>query len=302
MNDQISLVREILRQLLVQPQKGSRLRPLLEREFEKRTGISFRAAFWSFPKFLTFLEANSDILDIVKPNGPGDITVQLRQDVPSAPVSALPPPTSLARFLPSSVWNAFTNPDLRRRRFFSRLSGEIVHYIEGSQTAHHLTIASVVANDSNYVEITPVSAEQQSGWLKEFLASVRVPESKQELLNILAETPYSSAVNTAFIATLEDLGEEWRQFRASRVHEAVRAWAESQNIPLDQVLRLPSHAIHGTVDQHGHGSLSPASQESSSINDLRLWLHALIDKLDSTDASQILLPASTLFKLTGGRR
>ncbi len=303
MNDQIFLARELLRQLLAAaPQKGSRLKVLLAREFERRAGASFQEAFWNFPKFSAFLAANADLLDVIAPDGPGDITVQLRQDVLSRPPSLLPESSSFVRFLPPSVWSAFTNPDSRRRRFFNRVTGDVAHYIENSQEAPNPTVAATVASDSNYIEILPVSAEQQSAWLKEFLASVRLPESKQVLLGTLAETPYSSAVNTAVAATLGDLGESWRQFRAAKVHEAVRSWAERRGVPLDQVLGLAASKGHMTTEQHTrHEFAATAPREASSVHELRRWLHTLIDSLDPADVSQILLPASALFKLTGGR-
>jgi hypothetical protein len=126
------------------------------------------------------------------------------------------------------------------------VSQEIVHYLEGSQQPPNPKIAAAVAEDPNYVEITPVSAEQQAVWLKEFLASVPVPESKRSLLTNLAAMPYSSAINTAFAATLGDLGESWRQFRAGRVHDAVRAWADRRGVTFDQLLGRP--ALAGSID------------------------------------------------------
>jgi hypothetical protein len=304
MSDHPSIARDLLRQLLaVGPQKGSRLKVLLAREFEKRTGTTFQQAFWNFQKFSAFLAANADLLDIVPPDGPGDITIRLRQ----ASVFDLQPlshPPPVGRFLPPPVWNAFTNPDPRRRRFFHRFSGEISHYIEASQEPPNPKIAATVATDPNYLEIHPVSAEQQSFWLKEFLASVPIPENKQQVLKALAATPYSSAVNTAFMATLGvgEFAESWRQFRAARVQEAVRGWADRCGVPFDQVFGLlapPNQMM--TERSMRQETATPATQESPSTQELRNWLHSLIDHLSAADVSQILLPASTVFKLTTRR-
>lgn len=304
MTDQLSLARELLRQLLAGgPQKGARLKVLLAREFEKRTATTFHQAFWNFSKFSGFLAANADFLEVSAPVGPGDLTVRLRpqgtQDrLPTPP----PPPVSPGRFLPPPVWNAFTNPDPRRHRFFHKVSQEIVHYLEGSQEPPNLRIAAAVAEDPNYVEITPVSAEQQAAWLKEFLASVPVPESKRSLLANLAAMPYSSAINTAFVATLGDLAESWRQFRAARVHDAVRTWAERRGVTLDQLLGLPALAGSMIREQTAPGDLAmTASPTPASAQEMRRWLHTLVDALDAPDLAQILVPAATLLKLSTRR-
>lgn len=304
MSDHLFLARELLRQLLAGgPQKGARLKVVLAREFERRVGTTFQQAFWNFPKFSAFLASNADLLDIVTPGGPGDITVRLRQaGAPDRLAAAVPAPVSPGMFLPPPVWNAFTNPDPRRRRFFHRATGEIAHYVEGSQEAPNPRIAAAVAEDSNYVEISPAPADKQSAWLKEFLASVPVPESKRSLLGTLAATPYSSAVNTAFGATLGDLAESWRQFRAARVQDTVRDWAERRDVPFDQIVGL-SVPTNRVAAEHGMRPVvaSQALQPPASVHELRRWLHTVIDTLDAADLSQILLPAGTLFKLTTRR-
>jgi hypothetical protein len=295
MDDQLSLAREILRQVLATgPQKGARLKGLLSREFERRTETTFPQAFWKFRKFSAFLAANADLLEIVPPDGPGDITVRLRQPgTPDQLAASSPSLASPGKSLPPAVWNAFTNPDPRRHRFFHRGTGNVAHYLEASKEYPNPKIAAVVAGDSNYVEIIPVSAEQQRSWLVEFLASVQVPESKRSLLATLSAAPYSSAVNTAFVATLGEYAESWRQFRASRVQGAVRDWAEQTGVPFDQVvgLSVPPRQVESTPQEAA--TLAPPS-----VDELRRWLHSVIDNLDAAGVSQILLPAGALFKLT----
>src|SRR2546428_10349260 len=123
MTDHLSLARELLRQLLaVGPQKGAALKVLLAREFERRTGTPFHQAFWTFPKFSAFLATNADLVNVVAPGGPGDISVSLRQAAQQdrTGVATIPAPLLPGRFLPSPIWNAFANPDPRRRRFLNR--------------------------------------------------------------------------------------------------------------------------------------------------------------------------------------
>jgi hypothetical protein len=130
---------------------------------------------------------------------------------------------------------------------------------------------------------------------------VRVPESKQEVLNALAAAPYSSVVNTAVAATLGDLGESWRQFRAARIQEAVRSWAESRGIPLNQIIGQPSPTTYAATEEVVRHDFSAVSPQDSPAIEQRRRLHALIDSLEPADVSQILFPASVLFKLTSSR-
>lgn len=302
MSDELSLARELLRQLLAAgPQKGARLKVLLVREFERRAATTFQQAFWTFPKFSAFLAANADLVEVNAPRGPGDLTIRLRPQVTQDPSpTSVPQLASPARFLPPPVWNAFTNPDPRRHRFFNKVSREIVHYLENSQEPPSPRIAALVANDPNYVEIVPASAEQQGAWLKEFLASVSIRESKRPLLTKLAEMPYSSAVNTAFGATLGDLAESWRQFRASKVNQVIRTWIERSGVALDQLCGLPSTGESIREPVLGHGALS-APPALTAAPEMRRWLHTLVDALEAPDLAQILVPAAVLLKLTTRR-
>jgi hypothetical protein len=307
MSDELTLARELLRQLLaLGPQKGARLKVLLVREFERRSAATFHQAFWTFPKFSSFLAANADLVEVHAPDGPGDLTVRLRpQATPERAATPAPQLASPGRFLPPAVWNAFTNPDPRRRRFFNRVSREVVHYLENSQEPPNPRIAALVGNDANYVEIQPASAEQQAAWLKEFLASVPVPDSKRPLLTKLAEMPYSSAINTAFGATLGDLAESWRQFRAAKVQEVVRTWAERRGVALDQLYGLALSADTSHQPAHAQGaslvSAPLVAPTPVAASEMRRWLHTLVDALETPDLAQILVPAAILLKLSTRR-
>lgn len=305
MSDQlVAVARELLTQLLsAGPQKGARLKPLLVREFERRTRTTFQQAFWNFPKFSAFLAANADLLEVIPPGGPGDVTVQLRKGLlPSQPLSsatAVPP----RPFLSKPLWHAFTNPDSKRRRFYHKLSGQLAHYVEGSQTHPNPRIAAAVAADPNYAEIVPITAEQQATWMREFLESVTLPEAKRSVVANLMGIPYSSAVNTAFMATLGDYAEGWRKFRAARVHEAARVWAERRGIPFEQ----PAGSGLRSISAPTGGVMDTAAAETPAFagareRDARRWLHTLVDSLETSELTQVLLPATVLLRITSGRR
>ena len=298
MAEHLAIARDLLRQILSSgPEKGARLRPLLEREFERKTGSSFRQTFWNFPKFSAFLAANADLFEVVPPAGPGDITVKLRGEQATPEAANSLPPGLRPRFLPPPIWNAFANPDPKRRRFFHRTSGQIVHFIEGSDEHPNPRIAATVRADLAYVEVRPVSADAQAAWMREFLETAVLPESKKDVLRNLAGIPYSSSVNTAFFAALGDNGDEWRQFRSVRLHDSVRAWAQEKGVPFEQLIGL----VAAPSPSASSSSASPLL-DSTAMPDFRRSLHEVVDALDQGELHQVLLPASVVLKLLGVRR
>lgn len=301
MTDHLVIVRDILQQLLaLGPQKGARLKVILSREFERRTGKSFHEAFWNLQKFSAFLAANADLVGVEEPGGPGDITVRLLHGAHGQPPASPSLTTDFpARFLPPAVWNAFTNPDPRRRRFFHRSAGEVVHFVEGSTETPNPAISARVSRDPGFVEIVPASAEQQRTWLKTFLINTNVPESKRQVLETLAAVPYSSAINTAFVATLGDYAESWRQFRSTRVTEVVRSWAEERTIQFGSLLgepAAPPKVSAAVMERRQSSEPRPATDE-----DMRRWLHEVVDSMESAELSLVLLPAGIL-RRAGVRR
>lgn len=89
MNDeeQRQLARKLIRNLLAHgPMKGATLKLRMLADFETEAQTSFDAAFRIYPKFASFLAANDDLVEIIRPPAhmPGDITVRLRQSSDAA--------------------------------------------------------------------------------------------------------------------------------------------------------------------------------------------------------------------------
>jgi hypothetical protein len=303
MYDHSEIAREILQQLLTSgARKGAWLKPMLVREFERRTGKAFRSAFWNYPKFSSFLVANADLVEVVPPEGPGDITVLLRHDhgamklgLPHAPAPVSDGPSS---YLPPPLWHAFTNPDPKRKRFFHRFMHNVVHYIDGSPAEPNPRISAAVHADNNYIEITPADADQQNQWMREFVATVQIPHAKKQLVDSLLGVPFSSQLNTTFLAALGDLAEQWGRFRAQKVRQHVEQWASQRSLSLNELT-----AKAKGVEKPSSGTLLMAlgSEGSTSEADLRRLVHIAIDTLSYGELGQVLLPASVLSKLTKHR-
>lgn len=307
MNNFLSVVRDILRECLsATALKGARLKPLVANEFERRTGVSFRQAFWNSPKFSDLLKLNEDLVEL-DTSAPGDIMVRLRAPASGIGAGVIANYLTLgfgtpvnASYLTAQpyvhpgLWHAFTNPDPRRRRFFHRHTREVVHYLEGDNSGA-LFVARVSA-DPNFVEIKPVSAVDQSEWMKEFVHRQSLPESTRKSLLSIAELPYTSHLNRAFTGALEGHSEGWRHFRTAKMLERIHRWAEDNNVALPELIRTPTERpIKRTVE-----TLPPPSPTLGAAPmraDTRRMLHALVDMLDEAELSHVLVPASALLKI-----
>ncbi len=314
-NNHLPVAREILKDILnASPLKGARLKPLLIREFESRTGTLFSRAFWQYPKFLLFLKANEDLVDVTLPVGPGDILVQLHtaeqphphqgQNAPIAPSSierVVPraAPASLT-YLDAALWHAFTNPDPARKRFYNPATQEVLHYLDGSTNSSDQVFEAKVKADRNLIEIKPISADKQKEWMKSFLENHEIPDAKRPLLENLASLSYTSQTNKAFSAALEVYADAWRRYRTSKILDYVHNWARLHLPPDQRIVGLtqdPAVASKGDPERQ-----MVASGANAAEGDLRALLHTAVDALSDNELSQILIPAIALRKVLTSTR
>ena len=315
-SNHLPVAREILKQLLsTSALKGARLKPMLIREFESRTGTQFSRAFWQFPKFLLFLKANEDIVEVTLPTGPGDILVQLRNltqphpdtpsIVPSTLSSSMPivplPLNQSQTYVDAALWHAFTNPDPARKRFYNPTTQEVLHYLDGSTNPSDLVFESRVKAERNLIEIKPISATTQNQWMKSFLETHEISETKRQLLDSLASLPYTSQSNKAFSAALEAHADVWRRYRTSKIIEHVGKWTQEHLPPEQRILGLGREPATGSWSGSERRAVSSGSP--STEGDLRAMLHAVVDAFNDAELSQVLIPASVLRKaLTNTRK
>ena len=188
-----------------------------------------------FKTFKDYLQSLGSRLSIEERPG-SDILVSLGQpagqgtDVPVAPLP----------LLRGEVWQAFTNPDPARLRYFNRSTGRIEHQLVSEQDGP--------ANPtSDHVRIDPISAADQAGWMSEFI-HLHSLQSETLLENIVA-TPYDSSVNAAFSRALGSRSIAWRRFRSDKVCHRARAWATRHGIDFASLQQTPDasqKAVQGT--------------------------------------------------------
>lgn len=293
------VVRDILRDYLITaPLKGAKLKPLLAREFERRTGQSFFSIQPSFQKFTDFLRAYADTVEVTLPEGPGDISVRLRVDAASASSTASisegwkPQATSRVK-VSTPIWLAFTNPDTKRKRFVHRDSLHVVHFND----AEFAEYGANVQGNPSYVEIPGIAGTEQSAWMREFIDTLSVAEGERATLRSLAAIPYSSSVNRAFGGALKGNMEAWMAFRTNKIEERIRHWAEAHSM---------EHAI-GRAKEAAADKMSPAGMPAPAASALpaadetRRQLHRAVDALDTAELAQVLIPATVLAKLAGSK-
>lgn len=268
---------------------GARLRPLLIEAYRRATTRDVVPVLKSYGKFSAFLAANADLVDVRSDDKSGDIRVSLKTaETQHGP--ALRPSRHLSR----ELWQAFTNPDERRRRFYHRDTREIIHYLDDSYETLDKSLARRVSSDDKFVGIQFAHARDQNGWMREFLDSTNgLPDSTRRVAGHLVSVPYESSVNWAFVSALGAYGEAWRRFRAAKVSDKVEQWAERNSISLQtEVPSTDAGTSFTTTDDTGLSSASETTTE-----DLRNSLQSAIVLMSPTELAQVLVPATVCARL-----
>ncbi|MDZ4819707.1 MAG: OST-HTH/LOTUS domain-containing protein, partial [Planctomycetota bacterium] len=281
------------------PVKGARLKPIFVSEFERQSGESFARSFWSFPKFSDLLRSMPDLVEVIPPNGPGDITVRLwvtPSSVASPSSTASPVPAPI-KFIPSPLWHAFTNPDPKRRRYYHRKTSDVIHYVDGDGSELGKAFAAKVATDPSYVEITPISPLEQSTWMQEFLSAQSLTERTRSSLDGITEVPYSSQINKAFAAALGERAGDWRSFRISKVHAKIQEWATRYGLHILQAVHTQEPAIAARPSETTALQKSEVASTSPIDAETRRLLHAVVDALEPRELANVLVPASVLSRI-----
>jgi hypothetical protein len=178
-------------------------------------------------KFTDFLQGPlGDHVKLDWPVGAGDVRVTLRHDVFPArhkPASREGRSTlDRSTALRSDVWQAFTNPDNNRKRFYNRVT--------------------------HFIEIVQIPVEVHKAWMGEFLDLAGFSDNERAPLQALLDSTYSSDVNAAFTRALGNREQQWRQMRTLKISEKVQAWAVEHNISPDKLSNKPVPASASASD------------------------------------------------------
>ena len=299
---------QIARQVLVEilkengPQLGAKLKVRLMTALGRRLGLPTDAWHALVPKLTHFLAANSDLVNVSRPSGPGDIWVSLRDAPGSQPhVEA----ESTKVWYRPDVWTAFVNPDPNRRRFFHRQQHEIVHFSTQLSAPPNPQLAERVARDPQFVEIQFASAQEQQNWLREFLdTSPLISESQKRVARHFVEMPFDSSINAAFAACLGPHADAWRRFRAKQVDNVVVAWAQRHQIDSETLKRFhaPGEPVaHTALDTILPSLPEPHAAASEGGIETRSALLRCMESLDDAELRQVLIPLSAVERILRSR-
>lgn len=299
-DERVQIARQVLADILTQngPQLGAKLKVRLTAALGQRLGYPADQWHTLVPRLSHFLAANSDLVQVHRPAGPGDIRISLRDD--SRGATDLKAESSKVWYRPD-VWTAFVNPDPDRRRFFHRRSHEVVHFIGQSPAAPNPELAGRVAGDPLFIEIQFAGADSQRDWLREFLDTTPlISEAHKKVARHFLELPFDSSINTAFAAALGPHADVWRRFRARKVDDLVSGWAGSNGIALETLKRFPSAGEVAATPESD--TVSPKVAEPQMIppmvgGDLRSTLLTLVESLDETELRLVLVPLSAIERM-----
>lgn len=131
----------------------------------------------------------------------------------------LQPPQSPPAYNPlrKPVWVAFVLEEPGGRRFLHRVSGRVL-----------LSIQQAPAPVDEWVEITPVSSDEQRAWAREFLATKQI--EREDAARALAADEWYKEFPRVLRELDPPLLREWNQIRSSKISELVSSWCAANAI------------------------------------------------------------------------
>lgn len=289
-SDQSDFARKLLLEILAEAGslKGAQLASRLRREYELRSGRPFQLSSLGVARFVEFLQAHPDVVDVTREDhSQGDVVVSLRARAIGEAVQAgaTPRDAGSADRVRPEVWQAFTNPDPTRLRFYNRSTGRVAHYREPTIDENEIRAKITVQHwGDQAVQIDPIPGPKQKEWMTAFLDAMDIDQAKRETYDHLFAAEYKSSLNSIFTDSLGAMSGPWRTFRAARVSEAVREWAARNDLSIAQVMT-------------GRSEAAPHVAPHQAAVERRRALHVLIDRLDDDDLARVQVPLEVVERL-----
>lgn len=283
----LNLTKQLLIRLLSSsssPELGARLKQRLNAAFIANGFGPFDEGAFGYQRFKDFLSQGlQDILIVTRENESTDILVSLKTSPHSTPggqVTAATPSVGLQPVIRSDVWQAFSNPDIERKRFLNNKTLAVIHFRNKAGTPELLK-REVESSPDNFIEIKPIAADLQFKWMTEFLDSLRLSPNEKTSLETLTKEPYSSALNATFTRALGDHGVAWRNFRTKQVVSHIESWCKQQSI-----------SFWDLCVQARHQGFPSAPVVPATAPPLSARQHAmkLLDLLTDEDISRLVIP------------
>ncbi len=271
------------------PQFAARLKPRLTAALQAKEEPPFDERKLGFKGFRDFLERGTQGLFSVEPCAPdSDVLVSLIGSS-GAHSHQIQASNSSGHSFRNDVWQAFTNPDSRRARFWGILTNHVRHYLQDEDSLH---AREVQGSPNSYVEIDFVPADTQVSWMREFIKQHAIPEERLAAIEGILSMPYSTGSNAAFASALGGaLTHQWRQQRIKNVTSVIHEWADSHSIPRNHLY------IHASSEEEASLTAiapeKPARTEhvgAGGVQDPRERAVRLLDLLSNDEISRIVVP------------
>lgn len=257
----------------------ARLKQRLNQTLVREGYAPFNVRNYGCRKFAEFLKVRlGDRVNLEWPASKGDVMVSLKGTA-AASTSAPPvPPREQPSSIRTDVWQAFTNPDLKRKRYLNLNDHRILHFVEGATDEY---VKKFRESQQDYVEIEVLSADVQIGWMREFVGFLSEGELDVHALDALLSAPFSTGVNTAFTKMLGSRAEEWRKIRTHKISEHILAWATQNNIHLHDL--RPKAKREPLVQNAGAASVAP-------VLGIREQAIKLLERMSEDEIARLAIP------------
>ncbi|CAH0648117.1 MULTISPECIES: UPF0158 family protein [Pseudomonas] len=233
-------------------------------------------------KFSEFLLTHmGDRIEIARPEVSGDLRISLKRDRAQARAKAISveakPKQDHTILMRSDVWQAFTNPDSNRKRYFDKVSHKILHFLKEGDEDYKAKLAE---RPQDFIEIEWIPASQQLAWMAEFLDLINLPVAERAPLQQLIEATYSSKVNAAFTKALGDREQEWRQMRTLKIAQWIQAWAVKHDVKPEELNLAATPAA----------SCPPQPDAKATVMSSREQALRLLERMSDEDIAQYAIP------------
>jgi Uncharacterised protein family (UPF0158) len=265
---------------------GASLKP----ELKRRTDNAFDEHSYGFSTFTDFLRAaaGAGVIDIYKAQrGPDHEAVPPGRSPSALAPRADPIPSTVPR-VRADIWQGFVDWRTGWTRVYQRSLDRSDWFptepLELERAELSAKRKDFQDKPEDYVEITPISFEEQVGWMREFATDVP-DESARQVLEFALSRDRPAKEFAAALAGRPTLLRQWRAERIRRVLEVVRAWMAEHSLKFE--LAEPPRPVP---------SVSATSAESPSISrdTIRQLLREAIDRMPESELLRLAIPLEYL--------
>lgn len=286
-----SVVLQALSEILAvqSPQFAARLKQRLTAALQAKGEDAFDERKFGFKGFRHFLtEGTQGLFDIAPSPDGADIVVSLQgatEGITTAPSST----SEVGSAIRKEVWQAFTNPDMTRLRFFNRRTYVVRHYLRGEDSP---PAQEVAAAGAEFVEIQPISGDDQVGWMRQFIEQKNIGHPLRDVLEGIIAKPYTSGVNAAFTGALQDDGLEWRQDRVQKIVKRITAWSKANDVSMEHLCsrQATESASPAATQPKKTVKVERAEDGADGVKHPRAQAERLLGILTNDEISRVVLP------------